>query len=307
MNPIKISVVLPCYNEHEIVGRLLDDILVECDAISSSSDVIFEVIVVDDGSTDGTARALERHGKRITIVRHPYNLGNGAAVKRGILESKGEFVLLMDSDGQHPPQNIRPLVEAIAEYDMVVGSRTAMCNTAVHRNFGNYILRKTAEVLADRKIPDLTSGFRIVKRHLLLEYYHLLPEKYSYPTTITLALLRSGRFVRYYPFDNIQRREFGKSNIKPIRDAMRFFNTMLRITMLFNPQRIFMPMSIALFATGCICGLYQFIVTNAIRSASVILFISALFMLTVGLLADQLSQIRRETRWKGDSPNERDQ
>ncbi|MBM3253798.1 MAG: glycosyltransferase family 2 protein, partial [Candidatus Omnitrophica bacterium] len=237
----KVSVVLPAYNEEKSVGKLVREIK------TLNND--FEVIVVDDGSSDNTFAVAQSAGA--FVIKHPYNIGNGAAVKSGVRIANGDIVILMDADGQHSPKDIPKLLTSIDNFDMVVGTRTGRSNLSWYRSIGNKILIKVAEFLSGHKIPDLTSGFRAIRREKLRELLHLFPNRYSYPTTITLAILKSGYFIRYLPLDSINRRREGESKLQPIRDGIRFINIMLRIIMLFDPQKIFIPSSILFFTIGC--------------------------------------------------------
>lgn len=280
----KISVILPAHNEEKIIGKLVKEIKL------SNSD--FEIIVVDDGSSDNTYKAALDAGA--VVVRHPYNIGNGAAIKSGVRVAAGDIIILMDADGQHHPSDITKMVAGIDGFDMVVGTRTDRCDVSLFRTFGNKVLIKVAEFLSGHKIPDLTSGFRVVKRERMLEFLHLFPNKYSYPTTLTLAMLKTGYFVKYLPLDSIGRRREGMSKLKPIRDGMRFINIMVRIIMLFDPQKIFLPASAIFFTTGCIFAIHSIIVSKKIVQSAAIFIMIASFIFFFGLLAEQIAAIRRE-------------
>ncbi|WP_052473410.1 glycosyltransferase family 2 protein [Paramagnetospirillum magnetotacticum] len=280
----RVSVVMPAYNEAATIGDVIRRTL--------DTGVVAEVVVVDDGSTDGTAQAAEAAGAR--AVRNPYNIGNGASVRRGSLAATGDVVVMMDADGQHPPEAIPSLLARLGEYDMVVAARTRNSDTSKLRNFGNRMLIMVAEWISGRRIADLTSGFRAIKRDHLLEHLHLFPNRYSYPTTITLAMMMGGRFVAYEPVDAISRRVHGNSNISPVRDFLRFIAIMVRMVMLFSPQRLFVPMGGMLFLLSAVASTLQYIYTGGIHSAGLALFLSSVYIACFGLLADQVALLRRK-------------
>lgn len=280
----KVSVILPAFNEEKSIERLIKEI--------KSINDNFEVIVVDDGSTDATYEVAQKAGA--VVIRHPYNIGNGAAIKSGVRAAKGDLVVLMDADGQHPASDIEKLLNAMDGFDMVVGARTARSDLSGYRTFGNKALTKVAEFLSGHRIPDLTSGFRAIRKEKLEEFLHLFPNRYSYPTTITLAMLKSGYFVKYLPLDSIGRRKEGKSKLQPIRDGLRFINIILRIVMLFEPQKIFLPASIIFFIIGCLLSIHSIIVSGKIIQSSALFIMIASFIFFFGLIAEQIAAIRRE-------------
>ncbi len=279
-----VSVILPACNEEKSIGRLIKEIK----AINAD----FEVIVVDDGSSDNTSEAAKSHGA--IVIRHPYNIGNGAAVKSGVRYAKGDVVILMDADGQHLAGDIPKLLNAMDGFDMVVGARTALSDLSGYRTLGNKILTKVAEFLSGHRIPDLTSGFRAIRKEKLEEFLHLFPNRYSYPTTITLAMLKSGYFVKYLPLDSIGRRKEGESKLQPIRDGLRFIHIILRIIMLFDPQKIFIPASVFFFIIGCIIGVHSLIVSGKIIQSAALFIVISTFIFFFGLIAEQIAAIRRE-------------
>ncbi|MDP4594466.1 MAG: glycosyltransferase family 2 protein [Beijerinckiaceae bacterium] len=279
-----VSVVMPAYNEEASIAALIKRVCALSDQI--------EVIVVDDGSADKTAEVAEAAGAR--VVRSPYNVGNGASVKRGILASERAVVLMMDSDGQHPPEEIPKLLAELGTYDMTVGARTAKSNTDPLRNVGNKLLIHVAQWISGRRILDLTSGFRAIKSAPLRDYLSLFPNRYSYPTTITLAMMLEGYFVTFVPMDSIGRREQGSSGLSPVRDFLRFIGIIGRIVVLFSPQRLFVPLGGALFAASIVLGMFQYWWTGGLQSASLALFISSINIACFGLLADQIAHLRRK-------------
>jgi len=275
----KVSVILSCYNEEGSIVELIERL--------RSLSQIDEILVVDDGSTDRTAERAESAGAR--VVRHPYHLGNGAAVKTGIRRATGDVVVLMDGDGQHPPEEISKLIDGIGEFDMVVGARSGRSEVSRFRTFGNKMLAKVAEYLAGTKIPDLTSGFRAVKREKALEFLHLFPNTYSYPTTITLSFLKASYFVKYVFLDSIGRRRTGKSHLHPLRDGFRFLIIITRMVMLFSPLRVFLPLGLLLGALGMFLGTINLFVSGGIRGSSIVILLSSILIVLFGFLADQVS------------------
>lgn len=284
--PTSVSVVIPALNESMTIAAVVRQVL--------NVDPSYEVIVVDDGSSDDTAAVAHAAGAR--VVRHPYNLGNGASVSSGSLVASGDVVVMIDADGQHPPESIPTLLAHIGEFDMVVGARTKNSQTSKFRNFGNFFLNRIGCWVSGHPIVDLTSGFRAIKRSHLLEYLHLFPARYSYPTTITMAMIQGRHFVKYVPLDLIRKREHGKSNIKPVRDFIRFVNIMFRLLILFSPQKFFLPLSFAAAISGFGLGVFQLLKFGGIFGSSQLLLLSAVYFFCFGLLAEQLSTLRRQQK-----------
>ena len=283
--PYSLSVIIPAYNEADSVHRVIGKI--------QELRPRAEVIVVDDGSPDDTARVAREAGAR--VIRHPYNKGNGAAVKTGLRAAKGDVVLLLDADGQHPPEDIERVLEPIGEYDLVVGARSRDSESAWIRNVGNGVFNGLASYLSGRPIPDLTSGFRAMKREHILEFIHLLPNLYSYPTTSTLAFIKAGYNVKFVPIR--ARKGTGRSNTKILRDGVRAIVIILRMITLFAPMKIFLPISIGLFVMGVVYGLWNIFVENINRipNGSVLLILSALFIFLFGLISEQIAAMRFES------------
>jgi glycosyltransferase involved in cell wall biosynthesis len=302
-----LSVVIPAYEEGDSVHRVIAKIR---DLRPHA-----EIIVVDDGSPDNTSQAAREAGAR--VIRHPYNKGNGAAVKTGLRAATGDVVLLLDADGQHPPEDINNVLAPIGEYDLVVGARTRDSESAWIRNLGNGIFNGLATYLSGRPIPDLTSGFRAMKRGHIMEFIHLLPNLYSYPTTSTLAFIKAGYNVKFVPIR--ARKGTGRSNTKILRDGVRAIVIILRMITLFAPMKIFLPVSIGLFLLGVIYGLWNIFLVNINRipNGSVLLILSALFIFLFGLISEQIAAMRFESsqrsagasdKWTGSAPRaERDE
>jgi glycosyltransferase involved in cell wall biosynthesis len=249
-----------------------------------------EVLVVDDGSQDGTADRATAAGAR--VVRHPYNKGNGAAVKTGIRHATGEFILIIDADGQHPPEDAARIVARLGEYDLVIGARTSATHANVRRRLGNAVLNWLASYLSGRRILDLTSGFRGARREHLREFIHLLPNGFSTPTTTTLAFLRAGYNVTFEPIE--ARARLGQSKIRLARDGAKFLLILLRVITIFSPLRIFVPLSAATFVVGVMYGIWNAIVHERIPNGAVLLILFAVVVFLVGLVSEQISSLRFE-------------
>lgn len=249
-----------------------------------------EIIVVDDGSADDTAAQARAAGA--CVIRHPYNKGNGAAVKTGIRHAGGEFVLIIDADGQHPPQDAQRIAARLGDFDLVIGARNGATQATTARRAGNAVLNNLASYLTSRPIPDLTSGFRGARTECLREFIHLLPNGFSTPTTTTLAFIKAGYNVAFEPVDARQRS--GRSKIRFAHDGARFLLILLKIVTLFSPLRIFLPLSLLSFAVGSAYGVWNMIATGKIPNGAVILILFAVIVFLVGLVSEQVASLRFE-------------
>jgi glycosyltransferase involved in cell wall biosynthesis len=280
-----VSIVLPAFHEENVIGKVIASI----HEVMKYSGIDYEVVVVDDGSSDKTCEMAHSAGAR--VIRHAYNMGNGAAVKTGIRHAHGDVVVLMDSDGQHDPNDIIRLLADIPTHGMVVGARTRDSDTAFYRDLANYIYNSFASYICGRKIDDLTSGFRAIRTPLVRQFLYLLPNTFSYPTTITLAILRSGHCVSYVPIQAAKR--IGQSKIKPFKDGPRFLVIMFKIATLFSPLKVFLPVSLLTIGLGIFWYLYTyFLVSPRLPSASVIMIISGILFFLMGLISEQIAQLR---------------
>ncbi len=285
---MKISVVIPAHNEEQALPRIIPRILTALGGSRGEA----EVLVVDDASTDGTAAAARAAGAR--VVTHPYNLGNGAAVKTGIRNARGELVLLMDADGQHRPEDIPRLLAETGTYDLVVGARTAGSHAGAHRLAANTVYNALASYVTRFRVEDLTSGFRVVRRKTVMRFLYLFPNTFSYPTTMTLAYLRSGHSLKYVPIEAPRREKGSKSKIRLLADGTRFFLIIMRIATLYSPFRIFLPLSAALFLTGAGYYLYTYFSYQRFTSGTLFLLLTSLNIFLLGLISEQISQLRME-------------
>jgi glycosyltransferase involved in cell wall biosynthesis len=278
------SVVIPAFNEAEAIGPLVSDL--------RRIAAWHEILVVDDGSKDETADRAQTAGA--VVIRHPYNKGNGAAVKSGIRQATGRYVLIMDADGQHQASDAPRLVACLGEYDLVIGARLLGSHASVARHLGNRVLNIVAGYLAERPIPDLTSGFRAADRGRLLEFLHLLPNGFSTPTTTTLAFIKAGYSVRFEPIEARQR--LGVSKIRLGSDGPRFFFILLKVITIFSPLRIFLPVSGAAFLLGASYAIWTIVTQSHVTNSSVLLILMSVVILLVGLVSEQISALRFEGR-----------
>ena len=280
----RLSIVVPARNEQANLAALLQEV----DGALAHTDLSFhEVIVVDDGSTDDTPALARARGVR--VVSHAESLGNGAAVKRGIREAKGDWILLLDGDGQHPPGELAAMLDLAERYDMVVGSRGGKGGSA-HRNIANRIYSRFASFVSGRHIPDLTSGFRLVRADVAKDLVWLLPNTFSYPTTITMSMLRGGWSVAFHPF--AVRTRQGKSHIRLFADGSRFFLIILRIATMFAPLRVFLPVSMFVAALGVAWYVYTLVTEGRFTNMAVLLFSQAGLLFALGLIAEQIAALR---------------
>jgi len=293
----QVSIVIPVFNEAENLEPVITKIAV----LGLPS---YEIIVVDDGSTDGSADVAMKAGAN--VIRHPYNIGNGAAVKSGIRVARGKIIVLMDGDGQHQPQDIPKLLAETTDYHMVIGARAKGSKLRFHRYAANLIYNLLASYVTRFNVKDLTSGFRAVSRRDALRFIDLLPNTFSYPTTLTLAFLRSGLPVKYVPIQTLYRT--GQSKISLVSDGFRFLLIITKIATLFAPFRIFLPVSILFFLGGMTNYIYTFITEHRFTNMSVFMLTTAVTIFMLGLISEQIALLRMERLTSGSSPlSEQDQ
>jgi glycosyltransferase involved in cell wall biosynthesis len=279
-NP-ELSILIPAYNEAVALGPVLD-------AIGALELPAHEIIVIDDGSNDETAAVAAAHGAR--VIRHPYNIGNGAAVKTGLRAARGEIVLLMDGDGQHPPVAIPDLLGPLGDYHMVVAARLRRSEAGWHRMLANRFYSWFASYVAQYRVEDLTSGFRAVRRRDVARFIDMLPNTFSYPTTLTLAFLRSGLAVKYTPVEFGRRR--GESKIRLWQDGTRFLLIISKVATLFAPFRVFLPVSVSFFTLGLGYYAYTFITRGRFTNMAALLLSTSVIIFMMGLVSEQIAQLR---------------
>lgn len=280
-----VSVIIPVFDEAQNLGQLLD-------RVQSLHLPGAEVIVVDDGSTDGSREIAEKKGVR--VVRHPYNIGNGAAIKNGMRAARGKLLVLMDGDGQHQPEDIPQLLVGLNRYHMVIGARAKGSGLRFHRYAANMVYNVFSSYVTKFKVEDLTSGFRVLSRKDALRFIDLLPNTFSYPSTLTLAFLRSGLTVRYVPIRTLYRS--GQSKISLIADGIRFLLIITKIATLFSPFRVFLPVSAFFFFTGIGHYLYTYLTEHRFTNMSVFLLTTAVIVFMLGLVSEQIALLRMEQR-----------
>lgn len=282
---IDLSVIIPAYNEAASIAGVIERIwrVPELQALD------MEILVIDDGSSDETAAVAQAAGA--IVIRHPYNIGNGAAVKTGIRHARGDFLLMLDGDGQHAPEDIPRLLEQLDKHDLVVGARTADSDSRLHRDLANKVYNWLASYVCGRRIEDLTSGFRAIKAHIAHNFVYLLPNTFSYPTTITLSTVRAGYSLTYVPIYAAKR--VGKSKIKLFRDGARFFLIIVKIATLFSPLKVFVPASLVMFVTGFAYGLFKVLFLGLpYGPTSALLMAMSMLVFMVGLVSEQVAQMR---------------
>ena len=283
-SPEQTSVVIPAFNEADDIADVVSGL--------RRSAAWHEILVVDDGSTDATSAAAQAAGAR--VVRHPYNKGNGASVKSGIREATGEYVLIIDADGQHQPADATRLVSRLGDYDLVVGARAHATQATVARRLGNHLLNGLASYLTGRPIPDLTSGFRAARRQHLHEFIHLLPNGFSAPTTTTLAFIKAGYNVAFEPVE--ARLRVGQSKIRLLRDGAKFSLIVLKVVTIFSPLRVFLPVSLASFAVGLGYAMWTIATQSHVTNSSVLLIMLGVIVFLMGLVSEQIAALRFEGR-----------
>jgi glycosyltransferase involved in cell wall biosynthesis len=283
-NTAATSVVIPAFNEAASIATVVRGL--------SAAAHWREILVIDDGSSDNTGAQASTAGAR--VIRHPYNKGNGAAVKTGIRDATGTFVLIADADGQHQPADAARLVSQLDAYDLVVGARSGRTQAGLARRLGNASLNWIAGYLAQQRIPDLTSGFRAARRECLVEFLHLLPNGFSTPTTTTLAFIKAGYSVRFEPVDAARRQ--GASNIRLGSDGVQFLLILLKVITIFSPLRIFLPISAASFLVGAAYAAWTIATQSHVTNSSVLLILLSVVIFLVGLVSEQISSLRFEGR-----------
>jgi glycosyltransferase involved in cell wall biosynthesis len=274
------SIILPAKNEAAALELLLPQL--------RELFVNEEIIVVDDGSTDQTVAVCEANNVR--VISHPHSMGNGAAVKSGVRAATGDILIFMDADGQHRPSDIFGLLEKFKQgFEMVVGARNSGSQAGVHRAFANSFYNKLATWMVGQDVEDLTSGFRVVKADTFRKFLYLLPNGFSYPTTITMSFFRAGLPVAYVPI--VAPKRVGKSHIRLLRDGARFLLIIFKIGTLYSPLRLFLPISALFFFTGLGYYLYSFLTVHRFTNMSALLFITSVLIFLIGLVSEQVTML----------------
>jgi glycosyltransferase involved in cell wall biosynthesis len=282
-----LSVVIPAYNEQEAIPSVLSELKAALDESSGT----YELIVIDDGSTDDTARMVEQAGGA-TLASHPFNRGYGASLKTGISRASGDTILIIDGDGTYPAKYVSQLLEHLDGYDMIVGARTGKdIKMPLYRRPAKWFLSRLANYLARARIPDLNSGMRVFRRADIERFLTILPSGFSFTTTMTLAYHCNDYLVKYIPIDYHDRT--GKSKIKPVRDGLNFILLILRAITYFNPLRVFLPIATGLVAVALVILVCSILFLDRVMDATVVaLMIGAVQMGAFGLLADAIARNR---------------
>lgn len=275
-----LSIVIPARNEGVNLIKLLPALRQEFPAA--------EILVINDGSTDDTVSLCEANGVR--VISHQYSRGNGASIKTGARNASHDLLVFMDGDGQHKPADVhRLLAEMEQGHDMVVGARSAASQASVGRLVANGLYNRLASWITEREILDLTSGLRAVRRSKFLQFLYLLPNGFSYPTTITMAFFRAGYSVAYLPIEAGTRE--GKSHINLLKDGVRFFLIIFKIGTLYSPLKLFLPVSASFFLTGLGYYLYTFLTMSRFTNMSAVLFMTAVVVFMIGLVSEQVTAL----------------
>jgi len=279
------TLLLPARNEAANLATLLPRLQQACPGA--------EILVIDDGSVDDTAALCVQY--RVQRLTHPYSMGNGAAIKTGARQATGEILVFLDADGQHDPADIPRLLAKLDEgYDMAVGARDHTSQASLGRNLANRIYNRIASWMTNHRIADLTSGFRAVRADKFREFLYLLPNGFSYPTTITMAFFRAGYPVAYVPITAARRQ--GKSHLKPLQDGVRFLLIIFKIGTLYSPLKVFFPMSLFFFLSGLGYYLHTFITAGRFTNMSALLLSTSVLIFALGLLSEQITNLIYKSR-----------
>lgn len=276
---IKVSIVIPAYNEEDSIA----EVLAQIENVMESSDVHYEIVVVDDGSTDNTSDVLK--DLDVKVVQHPCNRGYGASLKTGIRKAAGDMIVITDADGTYPPEEIPNILSLMDENDMVIGARTgAEVNIPLIRRPAKWFLSKLANYLSGVKIPDLNSGLRAFRKDVVMKFFGILPDGFSFTTTITLGMHSSHYSIHYMPINYHQRS--GKSKIHPIKDTLNFILLIVRTIMYFNPLKVFLPIASVLLVLGLVLLFIDIFIIQNIGDKTVLIFSVSFLTGFLGLLAD---------------------
>lgn len=282
-----ISIIIPAKNEAESLSTLLPKLKEQYPHA--------ELIIIDDGSTDETRFVAEHNGAR--VIHHPYSIGNGGAIKAGARAAKGQVFIFMDADSQHQVEDIKILM---AEYnkghDMVVGVRDKTAQASRLRAIGNQFYNTLASWIVGHPVLDLTSGFRIVNGRKFKEFLHLLPNGFSYPSTITLAFFRSGYTVSYVPITVLPRK--GKSHLRVLPDGIRFLIIIYKVATLYSPLKVFIPLACLHFFAGIANYLYTYTTQGRFTNMSAVLIMVSVLIFLIGLVSEQITTLMYQQRDK---------
>jgi glycosyltransferase involved in cell wall biosynthesis len=283
--PFDVSIIIPAFNEETGIKGTLEKL------IQGGYHKKFEIIIVDDGSTDRTKEICEEFPVR--LISHTVNKGYGASLKTGIRKSTTEKVVFMDSDGQHDPKYLDELVVLLEDHDMVIGCRTEDSFQVKNRTFGKKVIKWVGEFLVEQKLPDYNSGFRGFQKDLIMSMLHIMPNGFSFSTTSTLGFMKEGYNIATFPIF-VEERVGRKSSVKFFKDGPKTLMLLLRIIMLFNPLKIFLPASVIAGTAGIAFGIYGFLQFNRFSNGAIILITLGMILFFIGLIADQISLLNRK-------------
>jgi len=280
----KLTIIVPAFNEEDGIGQTLDNLI----PIAKKNN--FEIIVINDGSKDKTGEIL--NSREVKIINHPQNKGYGAALKTGIKAARTNYIALYDADGQHNPEDLVNLWNNIGDCDMLVGMRGKDSHQDWIRKPGKWILKKTADFLTGVKIPDLNSGLRVIKRECLINKLHLFSDSFSFSTTSTVALMNMGYYVDYYPIKVNKR--VGKSSVKQLKHGTNTLILILRMVILFDPLKVFIPISFCFITFGMAWGGIGYVVASRFPNTAVLLSLTGILFFFMGLISDQISTLNKK-------------
>jgi glycosyltransferase involved in cell wall biosynthesis len=287
---VNVSIIVPAYNEEHGLGGVLTQLSAIREKMDAAGQTV-EIIVVDDGSADGTADCAHQHAG-VTVIRHRVNRGYGAALKTGIRHAKGDWVCITDADGTYPNDRIPDLAERArsGEFDMVVGARTGeKVAIPLRRRPAKWVIGQLANFVAGEPIPDLNSGMRIFEREAALRFFGILPDGFSFTTTITLGMLTNGYLVDYVPINYHAR--VGRSKIRPIQDTLNFIQLVLRIALYFKPLKVFVPFSMGLFALAFVWAIFSKVALGRLADVTtLVIATTAIQVFMIGMLAELINQ-----------------
>lgn len=295
-NNVKLSVVVPVYQEQDVIPNLIPQLV----QVLNQMGIRYEIMVVDDGSRDGTTTALQdlqsQHNDILQLLIHPYNKGLGAALKTGMRATSGEIIAWLDGDGQHDPKELARMYPYMSKYDLVVGVRTQDYKGSLYRNLANRFYNKFASWLADFEIEDLTSGYRLFRASVIKPYLHMLPSRFSSSATSTLALIKGGYSIKYVPV-NFEKRQGGASKIKVFQDGWRFLLIILKIAVIFEPLRVFSPIAILSLIFAVLSTMLSMWMESRliIPNSAVLLFFLSVLVFLLGLIAEQIAVLQIST------------
>ncbi len=274
-----VSIIIPAYNEEDSIAEVLEQI----DQVMESSENDYEIIVVDDGSTDDTTEVLKN--LTVKVIRHPHNKGYGASLKTGIRNAAGDIIVITDADGTYPPEEIPNIISLMDQNDMVVGARTGgNVKIPLIRRPAKWFLAKLANYLSDTTIPDLNSGLRAFRKDAAMRFFNILPNGFSFTTTITLGMHSNDYVIHYMPINYHERS--GKSKIHPIKDTLNFILLIISTIMYFNPLKVFLPVGIFLFILGTVLLFYDVFVIQNLGDKTILVYSVSFLIGFLGLLAD---------------------